>query len=142
MIIEQWVRTALDQQFLDPYGKIDDEAAAEKAWEDRRDAVRLLYSHVKKELISRGFKDDIPHPIDEKDMLEKAYDTEEGFYDLYGWCILKLRKLGIDVPHDKFIKRTVLKASPGGPPIPIGQKILSEKQQDRLTERWEKEGYE
>ena len=63
---------------------------------------------------------------EERDMLK-----QENLYGLIDYCFRKLRLLDIIAGHDRFWKATVLKGV-GDDAVPIGQKMLSEKQVDEI----------
>lgn len=124
--IEQPIFLAVDQGVLDRYGRPDFRKVAQITFEDRFDALLQLYSVVKNELIKEGKEGALLHSFDERDMIK-----EHRFYELLNYCIKVLRDLDIITSHDRFFKSTVLKEV-GGVQLPVGQKMLSEAQVDKM----------
>ena len=121
IIVEKWVSIAHDQGFRDEYGKPDYEGAKDKIIKDRVDALKRLYYKTKTELEIRG---DSGRLLGETEERSKLNNLTDNFDEVLYWVEKNLRYLGIIVSHDRFWKSTYLSHDN----IPIGSKILSEKQ--------------
>lgn len=125
VVIEKKVLLAKDQDVRNIHGKYDYEAARQMADRDRHDAAVMLYGLLKVALENDG-KDTL-HRYAEKDILK-----EQNLYDLINYCFKVLRELDILPRHDRFYRAIYLKGGGDGLMVPVGDKILSEEQVERL----------
>src|SRR3990167_529688 len=130
-VVEQPMFFAVDQNIINRGGEWDFEKSRSLVETDHYDAARKLYGIVKMELLEKQKGVDkrkwsVLDKWEERDMLK-----QENLYGLIDYCFRKLRLLDIIAGHDRFWNATVLKGV-GDDAVPIGQKMLSEKQVDEI----------